>query len=153
MQKSNTSIAVSGIGTVQDKMLYQIKSILQMSYWRSSEGVFNFQFISDDVPLTNTISPHVFQLIRYTPTDNYQSFQLVIPGRLNNDGTFEYGGGLLGMLISKNSIKWSNGSIWTAVNSMPNTEPNKLDLRKIQAQAYLDSMILMGDIYNKKYLY
>lgn len=153
MQRSNVPVAISDWTTPQDRTLYQIKQELQLRYWANNEGVFQIQFLSDNAPLTNLNSPQQFQVIRFTPDIlEYEAFQTIIPGRLNNDGTIEYGGGRLGMLTSK-GIQWMDGAIWIPVMSVPPRRPDILDINKIQKQAYLDSKVLMGDVYTKNYLY
>lgn len=153
MQRSNQSIYISPRTTFQDLNLQNIKQILESSYWANNEGVFQFQFLTDSQPLTNTVAPHQFQLVRYTPDiNNYESFETVILGQLNNDGTFIYGAGRLGKLVG-NGIAWIDGAVWKKVNYVPRPKENPLDLGVIQAQAYLDSQTVMGDIYNPTYLY
>jgi len=153
MQRSNVPIAISDWTTPQDRALYQIMQALQLRYWANNEGVFQIQFLSDNAPLTNLVSPQQLQIIRFTPDImEYEAFQTVIPGRLNNDGTIEYGGGRLGMLTSK-GIQWMDGALWTAVKSVPPARPDILDVKQIQKQAYLDSKVLMGDVYTRNYLY
>ena len=153
MQRSNQPATISIFTTPQDKELWLIKESLELSYWNSkTEGVFEFQFVTDNQPLTNVPVPHMFQLIRYTPNYSYESFQTVIPGRLNNDETFEYGGGRKG-IITANGIKWNDGTMWHRLQKIPNKRQDQLDLGKIQAQARMDSRVLMGDIYTTNYLY
>jgi hypothetical protein len=153
MQRSNQPVYISTFTTPQDVNLYNIKTFLESSYWANNEGVFQFQFLTDDQPLTNTVSPHQFQLVRYTPDiNNYESFETVILGQLNNDGTFIYGAGRLGKIVG-NGIVWADGAVWNKVRYVPRAKEDPLDLRLIQAQAYLDSQTVMGDIYNPTYLY
>lgn len=152
MQRSAIPVIVSSNNAWQDKRLWTIKSAIEQSYWSSNEGVFEFQFLSDNQPVTNTVSPHYFQLIRSTPDTGYDAFKTIIQGRLNSDGTIEYGGGKTGILTGK-GIVWNDGSIWSRVNYMPPAGKDILDLATIQAQARLDSAVLMGGIYNNKYLY
>lgn len=153
MQRSNSPVSISVLSNPQDKELYNIKQKLEGTYWsNNNEGVFQFQFLSDSAPLTNLLTPHQFQLIRFTPDIvNYSAFQTVIPGRLNNDGTIEYGGGRIGILGEK-GILWLDGSMWYPTKFVPSKNDNLLDLRKIQEQAFLDSATVMGSIYGK-YLY
>jgi hypothetical protein len=117
-----------------------------------SEGVFAFQFLSDNSPLTNTAAPFPFQVVRYTPDTESEAFQTIIPGQLNNDGSFEYGGGRKGMLTAS-GITWNDRVMWTRVTRMPNQNPDILDLDVIRAQARLDSETLMNDVYRTNYLY
>jgi hypothetical protein len=153
MQRAGQPVYISALTTSQDVSLQNIKAILESSYWANNEGVFQFQFLSDSQPLTNTVFPHQFQLVRYTPDiNNYESYETVILGQLNNDGTFLYGAGRLGAL-NGNSIAWADGASWKQVNYVPRPKENPLDLRLIQSQAYLDSKTVMGDIYNPMYLY
>lgn len=154
MQRSEQSAIVSGVGTPIDANLLKIKDALACSYWYNpNQGVFSFQFLSENMPLTNRISPHVFHLVRYTPDYNYDSFQTTIQGRLNSDGTFEYGGGQIGTLTSLELISWSDKTIWRKTDSMTPREEDPLNLKMITEQAKLDSMILMGKIYQYNYLY
>ena len=153
MQRSAQSAVVSGYGTFIDRSLLDIKKALSCSFWKSpQEGVFSFQFLTENTPLTNVISPHMFQIARYTPDFNYESFQTTIPGRLNSDGSFEYGGGRYGIL-NGDTITWKQGGTWTRVNHMLPRNTNPLNLDQIQAQAQLDSKSLMDDLYKKNYLY
>jgi hypothetical protein len=153
MQRSNVPITVSAWTAPQDRMLYQIKQKLELSYWANNEGVFQIQFLSDNAPLTNLNSPQQLQVIRFTPDImEYEAFQTIIPGRLNNDGSIEYGGGRLGMLTSK-GIQWKDGAVWVPVQSVPPRRPDIMNLRQIQKQAYLDSKVLMGEVYTRNYLY
>lgn len=153
MQRSNVPITVSALTTPQDRALYQIKQKLELHYWANNEGVFQIQFLSDNAPLTNLNSPQQLQIIRFTPDImEYEAFQTIIPGRMNNDGSVEYGGGRLGMLTSK-GIQWADGAVWVAVQSVPPRRPDLLNIHQIQKQAYLDSKVLMGDVYTRNYLY
>jgi hypothetical protein len=153
MQRANQPVYISALTTTQDVNLENIKSVLQSTYWANNEGIFQFQFLTDSQPLTNTVSPHQFQLVRFTPDiKNYEAYQTVILGQLNNDGTFLYGAGRLGALMG-NVISWADGAYWKPVRYVPRPFENPLDLRLIQAQAYLDSKTVMGDIYNPTYLY
>lgn len=153
MQRSSVPITVSALTTPQDRALYQTKQKLELHYWANNEGVFQIQFLSDNAPLTNLNSPQQLQIIRFTPDImEYEAFQTIIPGRMNNDGSIEYGGGRLGILTSK-GIQWADGAVWVAVQSVPPRRPDILNLNQIQKQAYLDSKVLMGNIYTKHYLY
>jgi hypothetical protein len=153
MQRSHVPVAVSILTTPQDRTLLTIKQRLEGSYWANNEGVFQIQFLSDDAPLTNLLTPHQFQVLRFTPDIvAYQAFQTVIPGRLNNDGSVEYGGGRLGMLTNK-GIEWVDGAVWAPVRFVPPAPVDLLDLQSIQRQAYLDSKVVMDDIYAGHYLY
>lgn len=153
MQRSSVPIAISAWTTPQDKTLYQLRRELQLRYWANNEGIFQIQFLSSPAPLTNLNSPQQLQIIRFTPDImEYDAFQTIIPGRLNGDGTIEYGGGRLGMLTAK-GIEWKDGAIWAPVSNVPPAHSNLLDLNQIQKQAYADSKVLMNDIYVKNYLY
>lgn len=152
MQRSSAPAIISTFNAWQDKALWTVKETIEQSYWASNEGVFEFQFISDNMPLTNTISPHYFQLIRHTPDYLHDAFQTLIQGRLNADSTIEYGGGRLGKLINNNII-WDDGTTWNRVSKMPVPNKDILDLSMIQAQATLDSSTLMDGIYKSAYLY
>lgn len=153
MQRHSRAAIVSACSNSVDSSLIAIKNVLEQNYWKNNfEGIFEFQFLSDDMAITNTISPHYFQLIRYTPSFQYSAFQTTIPGRMNGDGSFEYGGGRTGKL-SGNTIIWNDGVVWTAVNKVPPKDRDILDLNDIQAQARLDSKTLMGDVYVRSYLY
>jgi hypothetical protein len=153
MQRSAQSAIVSGYGTPIDRFLLNIKTSLSGNYWKSDlEGVFAFQFLTENTPLTNVISPHMFQIVRYTPDFNYESFQTTIPGRLNSDGSFEYGGGRYGQL-NGNQIIWKHGGVWDRVYPMIPRMTDLLNIDRMQAQAELDSKSLMGGIYQDNYLY
>jgi hypothetical protein len=152
MQRHARPAIVSSCSNSADSALIEIKTTLEQSYWKNNfEGTFEFQFLSDNMAITNTISPHYFQLIRYTPSFQYESFQTTIPGRLNGDGTFEYGGGRLGKLVG-NQIIWNDKTIWNRVAKMPKRDPDILDLNQITGQARLDSRTLWG-VYERSYMY
>ena len=141
-----------------DLQLMAIAKKLSSGYWVDpSEGVFQFQFITDENFPLNLGYPYAFQIIRYTPDYNYEAFQLVLQGRLNNDGTFEYGGGRLGIILVNNNgvpfIKWNDNGIWTYTQNPPQVRNSVLNLNDITEQAYLDSNVLMDQIYKRNYLY
>jgi len=152
MQRSSQPAIVSTLNSWQDKTLYNIKENIQQSYWASGEGVFEFQFLADNVPLTNVISPQMFQLIRYTPNYAYEAYQTVIQGRLNNDGSIEYGGGRTGKLMG-NNIVWNDSMVWNRVMKIAPKKSDLLDLGIIQKQARMDSNTLMDHVYKNTYLY
>ena len=153
MQRSGVPVAVSILTTPQDRGLLAIKQRLEGTYWANNEGVFQIQFLSDDAPLTNLMTPHQFQVVRFTPDIvAYQAFQTVIPGRMNNDGSIEYGGGRLGIVTAK-GIEWIDGAVWAPVQFVPPPQIDLLDLKQIERQAYKDSDTIMGQIYTRHYLY
>jgi hypothetical protein len=153
MQTSGQQAITSVFNNREDLSLWSIKELLSLSYWSSPGGVFEFQFIIDNMILTNVLTPYIFQLIRYTPdyVDD-EAFKTSIPGRLNGDGSVEYGGGILGKLIG-NNIMWVNGDVWTKVSNIPERLPDILDLGVIRSQAIVNTNKLMNDIYLNNYLY
>ncbi len=156
MQRSSSPamLPVGKFSSYQDKNLMAISKSLSSSYWSSpTEGVFQFQFLIGPAPLTNQGYPSAFQLIRFTPDFSYEAFQTFIQGRLNNDTTFEIGGGLTGVLRG-DVITWQNGNQWSRINSSgePMARPDMLNLHDIQKQAYADSRSV-NQIYTNNYLY
>lgn len=151
MQRHNTSSAISMLTAMPDQMLLKIKNKYANSYWANNQGVYVVQFDTGNQPLMNVPGIMRFQLIRYTPTYSFDAFSISIPGRMNNDGSIEYGGGILGM-ISKdgNKIIWSDGTEWLKVDKVIPPGTDALDIRAIDSQAYTDS-IVMGDIQSRYY--
>lgn len=153
MQRSNMPILYSTSSDKVNKELLNIANVLSASYWNTpSEGVYRLQFLNPGNPVVNGSSPLPFNIIRYTPTDSNKSFEMYIPGRLNLDGTFEYGGGRKGRL-SGDTIQWSDGSVWTKTNILPTKKLSMLNVGLTRNNAYSNNRILFGDIYNEKYLY
>jgi len=153
MQRSGVQ-AVTSPFIYSNSPLLPIINTLQSSYWSNpQEGVFEFQFLNPSQPLDNTSMniPYYFHLIRHTPTYNYDSFAFTIQGRLNGDGTFEYGDGRLGT-IKGDRIVWTNGLFWNKVAKVPEKDENLIDLNLVQKQAYGDS-IALGNIVNRNYYY
>lgn len=151
MQRHNTSSVISMMTSLPDRMLLTIKNIYADSYWTSTQGVFVIQFETGDQPLMNVPGMMRFQLIRYTPTYAYDAFSISIPGRMNNDGSIEYGGGIMGMINREgNKILWNDGSAWLKVDKVQPANSDLLDVRTIKNQAFLDSVIT-GDIQQRYY--
>jgi hypothetical protein len=156
MNRHAVQATISPYTSPKDTSLYNIQQTLAGSYWAcKSQGVFSFQFLVDYQPITNQQGIYFFNLLRYTPTYSYTAFNLSIPGRLNNDGTFEYGGGRTGMLKTINNnlcIVWDDGSIWHKVNQVPATNTDIINLNLVESQAGLDSLTI-GSIVNSHYYY
>lgn len=152
MQRSGTTVSVSMFGSPDDENLWKIKTVLENSYWANpTEGVFNFQFSTDDNPLTNIKGPMRFNVVRYTPDVYYEAFVLAVPGIMNSDGTFEYGGGRKGMVSTNGTaVIWNDGAIWSRVDSVQKAKPDVIDLRKVRADARLSS-VAMGDVIDRYY--
>lgn len=148
MQRHNVPVQISMLNSPEDIKLLDIKTRLQNSYWASPEGVFVFQFQTDNQPLPLP-GPMRFNLIRYTPDLKYQAFILAIPGIVNNDGSFNYGGGREGK-IANDVIFWNDGGVWTPIKNIPQVNADPLNLNTIVGQAKIDSVVI-GGIYDKYY--
>lgn len=152
MQRSSSSVYVSMQDSTHDRNLINIKNTIETSYWANDkEGVFEFQMLVEDSPVTNTSFPLYFQLVRYTPTDQYYAFQLNMSGRIDNMGYIEYAG-RIGKLINNNQISWNDGVSWYKVNKVQQPQLDILNLNKIETQAAIDSNII-GTILEKIYMY
>lgn len=150
MQRHNVPVQISMFTSPEDTYLWKIKTTLEATYWNTKDdGVFEFQFHTDNEPLTNVPGPLRFNLVRYTPDIYFKSFAFSIPGILHNDGTFSYGGGRTGALID-DKISWDDGSSWVKVDSVPTPGENPINLIHVRDQAKLDSWV-MGNIEQKYY--
>jgi hypothetical protein len=150
--------------SIPDRILSNMKTVLENAYWMNpTEGIFNFQFLNDDKPFTNTLAPLYFQLMRYTPDiTSYLAFQTSQQGIVLNNGLIQYGGSSAlefdrstartGQLQQDGSIRWNDGSIWRRVANMPTAKTDLLDLNDIQHQAKLDSVTLQ-DVVSRNYYY
>lgn len=150
MDRSNASLLYNPKNNRIDIDLLNIKNILMSYHWYNpKDGVFDFFFA--DETATNTNYPLYFNLVRYTPTDKYQAFNLSIAGMLTNDGKIVYGGGKSGRLSADNkSILWDDNTTWKAVIA-PVAHGNLLNLDSVLDQSTVDSNVIgniLQNIYN-----
>lgn len=149
MQSYEASPILSMDTASRDSILLSIKRGLESSYWQDNQGVYAFRFNTGNQPLTNNTGVLSFNIIRYTPSFFHDASALQIPGRMENGGTFIYGGGLRGMLQG-DTIKWIDHNTWSRVLNVSAPSSGLLNLRNIREQARLDSQIV-GTIMDKYY--
>jgi hypothetical protein len=149
MQRHNANPLISMVTSPIDNRLNKLQTTLQSVYWVGKEGVFEFQFLTDQQPLMNTHHPLRFNLIRYQPNVTYDAFMLSIPGGIGNDESIQYGGGRTGKLNNK-EIHWDNGEVWSQVMNVGKAKTDPLDLNFLKFNAINDSKI-MGKIQNNYY--
>lgn len=150
MDRHNTSILFNPDNNPVDKSLNTIKNVLSKNLWANpTEGVFNFNF--DTTTFTNTEAPFYFSLNRFTPTYNYNSFRLTIPGFVDNDGSVVYGGGRRGKVVG-NQIVWNDNKSWVMIDKVPKAKTNLMNLDYVLDQSTADSNII-GNIVQDSYYY
>ena len=150
MDRHNTSILFNPDNNPIDKSLNNIKDVLEKNLWANpTEGVFSFNF--DTTTFTNSEAPFYFSLSRFTPTYNYNSFRLTIPGFVDTDGSIVYGGGRSGKLVN-NQIVWNDNKSWILVDKVPRAKTNLMNLDYVLDQATVDSNVV-GNLVQDNYYY